>query len=211
MFAILVGDLGGDQPADHVVLRVLPALLDQAVVVHARVDVGLHVVVVELDLTRLAVQARVDPVPDLLAEVLGHPGHPGDDLDGERAGEVLHDVEVVRIGLAEVVLDELDDGLLLRLDRAGRERLVEQAAHVPVFGRVHEDDRLLRHLAGAHHAEVASARRRERLVILERRRHVLVPGQRVEVLFLVVVQRALRRASAGTSRTGSRSTPAKPG
>ncbi len=67
-------------------------------------------VVVQLDLSRLAVQAGVDPVPDLLAEVLGHAGHPGDDLDRERPGEVLHDVEVVRIGLAQIVLDQLDDG-----------------------------------------------------------------------------------------------------
>ena len=65
----------------------------------------------ELDLPRLAMQALVDPVPDLLAELLGHAGHPGDHLDGERAGEVLHDVEVVGIGLAQVVLDEFDDGL----------------------------------------------------------------------------------------------------
>ena len=46
-------------------------------------------------------------------------------------------------------------------------------------------------LAGAHHAQIAAARRRERLVVLERRRDVLVPGQGVEVLFLVVVQRRL--------------------
>ena len=190
-FPVLVGDLSRDQTTDHVVLRVLPALHHQAVVVHTRVDVGLHVVVVQLDLARLAMQASVDPVPDLLAEVLGHAGHPGDDLDGERAGEVLHDVEVVRIRLAEVVLDELDDGLALRLDGPRRERLVEQAAHVPVIRGIHEDDRFLRHLTAAHHAEVAPTGRRERLVILERHGHVFVAGQRVEVLFLVVIDRSL--------------------
>ena len=65
----------------------------------------------DVDLTRLALQAGVDPVPDLLAEFLGHAGHPGDDLDRERAGEVLHDVEVVGIGLAQVVVDQFDDRL----------------------------------------------------------------------------------------------------
>jgi len=97
-------------------------------------------------------QALVDPVPDLLTEVLRHAGHPRDDLNGEGTGEVLHDVEVVRIGLAEIVLDEFDDGLALRLDGLRGERLVEQAAHVAMVRRVHEDDRLLWHLAGADHA-----------------------------------------------------------
>ena len=72
---VVVGDLRGDQPADHVVLRIFAPLLDQAVVVHGGVDVGLHVRFTQVDLTRFALQALVDPVPDLLAEVLGHAGH----------------------------------------------------------------------------------------------------------------------------------------
>jgi hypothetical protein len=189
--AVRAGDLGGDQAADHVVLRVLPALLHQAVVVDARVDVRLHVLLGHLELSGLDLQALVDPVPDLLAELLGDAGHPGDHLDRERTGEVLHHVEVVRIDLAEIVLDELDDGLALGLDGPRREGLVEQAAHEPVFGRIHEDDRLLEPLSGLDHRQVAPAGRRERLVVLERRRHVGMAGQGVEVLFLVVVQRGL--------------------
>ena len=192
-FAVLARDFGGDQAADHVVLRVFPALLGQAVVVHSRIDVGLHIVVVQIDLSRLAMQALVDPVPNLLAELLGHAGHPGDHLDGEWTGEVLHDVEVVGIGFGQVVLDEFDDRIALGLDGPRGERLVEQAAHVAVVGRVHEDDRLLRHLAGPHHCQVAAAGRRERIVVLERRGDVGVPGQRVEVLLLVVVSGASSR------------------
>ena len=50
-------------------------------------------------------------MPNLLAKVLGHARHPGDDLDRERAGEVLDDVELVRSGLTEVVLDQLRNSL----------------------------------------------------------------------------------------------------
>ena len=50
-----------------------------------------------LDLSGFAVQRVVDPVPNLLRHVLGHAEHAGDDLDGERAGEVLHGVEAVRV------------------------------------------------------------------------------------------------------------------
>ncbi len=128
-------------------------------------------------------------MPDLLAVFLGHTGHPGDDLHRERTGEVLHDVEVVGIDRAQVLVDHLDDRLALRLDRPGGERLVEQAAHVAVLGWIHEDDRLL--LGGnapPHHRQVAAARRRVRLEVFERGRHVLMAGQRVEVLFFVVIQ-----------------------
>ena len=45
--------------------------------------------------------------------------------------------------------------------------------------------------SGLDHVQVAAAGGRERLVVLERRRHVGVPGQRVEVVFLVVIDRSL--------------------
>ena len=135
-------------------------------------------------------QAGVDPVPDLLTEFLGNAGHPGDDLDRKRSGEILDDVEILRIGLTQVVLDELDDGVPLRLDRPRGERLVQQAAHVAVVGRVHEDDGLLRHLARADHTEVAAARRREPVMILECRGDIGMAGQRIEVLLFVVVDRS---------------------
>ena len=64
--AVLARGFGGDQAADHVVLRVLPPLLGQAVVKHPDVDVGLHAFVAELELPGLAIEALVDPVPDLL-------------------------------------------------------------------------------------------------------------------------------------------------
>lgn len=68
------------------------------------------------------------------------------------------------------------------------DHVVEQAAHDAVMRRVNEDDRLLGDLAGSDHAEVAAIRRRERLVILERRDHVLMAGEGVEVQFVVVVE-----------------------
>ena len=51
---------------------------------------------VGLELARLAVEADVEPVADLLALALGHAEHPGDDLDGERRGEVGDGVEARR-------------------------------------------------------------------------------------------------------------------
>ena len=59
------------------------------------------------DLTGLAVQALVEPEPDLLAVLLGHAEHPRDDLAGEQRREVLDDVESGRVELAEVVADDL--------------------------------------------------------------------------------------------------------
>ena len=183
------GDLRGDQPADHVVLRICAPFLDQVVVVHRRIDVGLHTGFADLDLSRFAMQAGVDPVPDLLPGLLRHAGHPGDDLHRERGGEVLDDVELVGVDGAQILVDQLDHRLPLRLDRSGGECLVEQAAHVAVVGRIHEDDRLLGDVPGPHHCQVAPAGRREGFVILERRGHVLVPGERVEVLLRVVIKR----------------------
>ena len=128
-------------------------------------------------------------MPHLLAVFLGHSGHPGDDLDRERSGEVLDDVEVIGIGLAQVLVDQLNDRLFLRLDGPRGERLVEQAAHVPVVGWVHEDDRLLRNITGSHHRQVATARRRVAFEVLERGSHVLMASQGVEVFLLVVIKR----------------------
>jgi hypothetical protein len=52
-----------------------------------------------------------------LAVLRRHAGHRGDDLDREWPGEVLYDVEVVGIGLAQVLLDNFRgvNALLSRL------------------------------------------------------------------------------------------------
>src|SRR5271165_4428130 len=154
---ILAGDFGGDQLAEHVVLRVFAPLLHQPEVIHRGVDVGLHAGFADFDLARLPVQAGVNPVPYLLAVFLRHSGHRGDDFNGERPGEVLHDVELVRIGRAQVFVDDLNDCVVLRLNGPRREGLVEQAAHVAVLRWIHENDRLL--LGGytpAHHRQVTT-------------------------------------------------------
>ena len=78
-----------------------------------------------------------------LAVFLRHSGHRGDDFDGERSGEVLHDVELVGIGSVQVFVDEVDDCVVLRFNGPRREGLIEQAAHVTVFRRIHENDGLL--------------------------------------------------------------------
>src|SRR6202022_839899 len=69
---------------------------------------------------------------------------------------------------------------------------------------VHEDDRpLLGRYAFAHHRQVAAARGRESLEVLERGSHVLMAGQRVEVLLLVVVERGvLTHSSINVERVG---------
>src|ERR1700759_2038318 len=202
--AVIGGNLGGDQPADHVVLRLGAALLHQAVVVHRRVDVGLHAFFAELDLAWLPVQAGVNPVPYLLTVVRRHSGHRGDDFDRERPGEVLDDVEMIGIDRTQVFFDHFDDWVVLRLDGSWGGRLVDQAAHVAVLRGVHEDDGpLLGGYALAHHRQVAAARGRESLEVLERGSHVLMAGQRVEVLFLVVVERGvLTHSSINVERVG---------
>ena len=81
-------------------------------------------------------------MPQLLAVFLRHSGHPGDDFDRERTGEVLHDVEVVGINRAEVFVGHLVHVIHLRLNGPRSESLVEQAAHVTVVRRVHEDHHL---------------------------------------------------------------------
>ena len=131
-------------------------------------------------------------MPQLLAVFLRHSGHPGDDFDRERTGEVLHDVEVVGINRAEVFVGHLVHVIHLRLNSPRSEGLVEQAAHVTVVRRIHEDDGS--HVLGealAHHRQVAATGRRVGLEVLQRAGHVLVAGQRVEVLFLVVVERSV--------------------
>jgi hypothetical protein len=188
-FAVLARDLRGDEPADHVVLRVLPALLHQRVVVDGGVDIGLHAGFGIPDLPGFAGQTCVDPVPHLLAVLVFDTGHSGDHLDRERRGEVLDDVELVAGDPAQEAVDLFDDGVLLGLYRARCERLVEQTAHVPVIRWIHEDDGFLRRFVALHHRQVASAGGRERLVVLESRGHVRVPGEGVEVLVGAVVQR----------------------
>lgn len=136
------------------------------------------------------VQAGVDPVAHLLTVFLWHPGHPGDDLHRERSGEILHNIEVAGVDGAQVLVDHFDDRLVLRLNGPRRERLVEQAAHMAVLRRIHEDDRLLfGRYAPAHHRQVAASCRGVCLEVFEGRRDVFVAGQRVEVLFFVVIQR----------------------
>src|ERR1700756_2591846 len=69
-------------------------------------------------------------------------------------------IESIGIGRAEVLVDLRGDHLFLRLNGAWREDLVEQAAHVAMIGRVHEDDRLRRPLPGPHHRKVDAVGRR---------------------------------------------------
>ncbi len=127
-------------------------------------------------------------MPHLLAVFFRDTGHPGDDLDGEWTGEVLNHIEMGGVHGVEISLNLLGDRVALGPYRPGRERLVEQTAHVSVLGRVHEDDRLLWWLVGSHHRQVAPAGRRVRLKILERRGDIDVSRQSVKILLLAVVQ-----------------------
>ncbi len=119
---------------------------------------------------------------------------------GNGAAKVLDGVKIVRIDAAQILLDLLGDHAFLSLDRARREDLVEQAAHVAVPGRVHEDDHLRpglrRQFAFPHRFQVDTVGRRVRLEVLERRCDVFVPGQRVEVVLLAVVDRRFLAHSA---------------
>ncbi len=121
-----------NQLAEEVVLRVGTPFGHQVEVEHGLIDVGLHRLFADLDLPTSRVQRIVDPVPDLLGLLLGHPEHVGDHFDGERRGELLHGVETVRVEAAQILVDLLVHVVRLRLDRPRREHLVEQAAHVAV-------------------------------------------------------------------------------
>ena len=65
--AVFALDLGGDQPADHVVLRFGAALLNQLVVEPHDFATACMPCLGHLDLAGLAVQGLVHPLPDLLA------------------------------------------------------------------------------------------------------------------------------------------------
>ena len=85
-------------------------------------------------------------MPDLLGMSSGTPSIVVITSTGNGAGELLYGVETVRIQAAQILLDLVGDHRRLRLDGARREHLVEQAAHVAVLGRVHEDDHSARRL-----------------------------------------------------------------
>jgi hypothetical protein len=75
---------------------------------------------------------------------LRHAEHLGDHFDREQRGEILDDIEPTRVDLGEVTLDRHGDHRLQTLDRARREDLVDQAAHLTVLRRIHHDDHLHR-------------------------------------------------------------------
>ena len=143
-----------------------------------------------LNLTGLTTQRDVTPFPDLLAVFLGHAEHLGDHIDREQGGEILHHVEVIGVGRRHVAVDRLGHHRSHVLDGSGREDLVHQAAHVPVLGRVHDDDHFHgRRFVRLQHRQVEAVGRRVRSEVLEGHRDVLVPGERVEVVLLVVIDR----------------------
>ena len=114
--AAVDGHLG--EAGEHVVGRVGPLLGGQVQEVPDHLEHRGLSLRRRVDLAGLAVQRQVEPLADLLALALGHAEHPGDDLDGERRGEVGHGVEGVAVRRAgRAVGDDLADHRLERRDR----------------------------------------------------------------------------------------------
>jgi hypothetical protein len=102
-----------------------------------------------------------------------------------------NNVEIFGIRRGEKTIDLFDDQFSLTLDGAWGEHLVDQIAHPAMLGRIHHDDQRRHRITGLHHLEIDSARRRERFGIFDGRHHIGVPGQRVEIVILAVVDRLL--------------------
>ena len=93
------------------------------------------------DLARLALEAGVEPVADLLAFALGHAEHARDHLDREGRGEVGDRVELGRVvQRIEEAADDLADHRFERRDGARREHPADQRAEAVVLGRIHHDE-----------------------------------------------------------------------
>ena len=189
--AVVAFDLGVDQQREQVVARLCPVLLDATHVVLHRLEDRRFALLVRLDLAGFAVHRRVGPQPCVLHVVLRDAEHRRDDFDGERRGELPHHVELVAVDRAEILVDDRGDRRPLSLDRPRGEQLVQHAAHVAMFRRIHElqQSDVRRRSTGPHHGQVDSISRRVRLGSLERRGDVLVAGERVEVVLLAVVHR----------------------
>ena len=175
---------------------VLALLGHEVVQVRAGFQHRLLVLGARLELARLAAQADVDLVPDLLALSLGDADHARDDLDGERPGELGDDVEFVRVAdRVEEAADDLADHRLERGDGAGREHAADERAEPVVLGRVHHDDAAVaRDELGVclpEGEELDAVRAGEPLPIAVRGHDVGEARQRVEPVLLAVVDRRL--------------------
>ena len=125
--------------------------------------------------------------------VLWDAEHRGDDLDRERRSELLDHVEFVTVDGAEVFVDDSSDHRSAQLDCARGEKFVQHASHLPMFRRIHELQQpdFRRRSACLHHGEVHTVCGGVRFVVLVCRGHILVAGQRVEVVLVAVVDRRL--------------------
>src|SRR5262245_17498488 len=168
-------DLGVDQLADQVVVRVVPALLDQAV------EIGVHLTAGTLDrlarglagppvLGVLLADHLVRPAEQQIPVVPGNPQHGGDHGEREGSGDALDEVELATAprgrGVVEDLLrDALDVGAPPP-DAARREPRVRGTAHRRVARRIEHDQQVGRgnDLTTAMEGDPLRAREEQRLL-----------------------------------------------
>jgi hypothetical protein len=180
-----------DQPGHHVIGGMPPLVLSELVEVLVQGRVGGDALRRRVVLTRLTVQDQVEPVPKLLPLGDRDTQHPGDHLNRERRGELVHEVEPVPAReLVEMADDDLPDHWFQPGHRTGREDAVDQLALPGMLRLVHPDDARpvdelgVQQIPQPHAVSVAEHHR-----VTMRPQHILVPGQGIEPVPLAVIHR----------------------
>ena len=167
-------------------------LLNESVVQAHQFRDRLHALLGHVDLTGLTMQRGVHPLATCWRYSSGTPSIWVITSTGKNAEKSFTTSNRSASDLGDVAVDGLGHHRPHRLDGPRGEHLVDQAAHLPVLGRIHEDDHLRHHrFVGPDRRQVQTVRRRIRLEVLVGRRDILVPRQRIEVVLLVVVHRRL--------------------
>ena len=146
-----------------------------------------------LQLARIAVEAGVEPLADLLALAVGHAEQARDHLDGEQRGEVRDRVEPLGVAQrVEEAADDVADHGFEGGDGAGREHATDQRTETVVLRRIHHDDAPeARDLLRVHREreQLDAVRAREALPVAVRGEDVGEARQRVEPVLLAEVDR----------------------
>ncbi|CAG7348502.1 hypothetical protein PICSAR64_04377 [Mycobacterium avium subsp. paratuberculosis] len=193
-------DLGLQQRRRQVPGGLLAPLLDHPLVIDDEVERGLDRLRRHVGDPLLAVHHAVGPGPHLNSIGLGHTHQLGDDVHGQLAGEFVDIVDgaagrrarLVQHGV-EVLGGDLGDPGLQFANPPGREPLRDQRAQPQMGGVVHRQER---HRLGGVRAAGRRVQRDavlvgKRCAVAESLQHVLMPGQRPELQFVVAVQGGL--------------------